>query len=102
MNKHIVSLFIVLAITLGFPGAAFAAMPSFSGDQAIYLVDEKTGTVLVDQNGEEKFYPASTTKMLTTLVALDYVADKMDTKVTVGDEVNMVSTDSSLAEIKQG
>ena len=102
MNKKIISLFIVLAIALGMPSVAFAAMPAFSEDEAIYLVDDKTGTVLVSQNAKEKFYPASTTKMVTTLVALDYVADKMDTRVTIGDEVNMVDSDSSLAEIKQG
>ena len=72
------------------------------GDEAAYIVDEKTGTVLADQNADKKYYPASTTKILTTLVALDYVADKMDTRVTVGDELDMLDPESSLAEIEQG
>lgn len=72
------------------------------GDEAVYIVDEKTGTVLADQNANKKYYPASTTKLLTTLVALDYVADKMDTRITVGDELDMLDPESSLAEIEQG
>ena len=102
INKKIVALLFVLGVCLALPSTALAAMPAFAENEAVYLVDEATGSVLVDQNGKEKFYPASTTKMMTTLVALDYVADKMDSRVTVGDEVNMVDSTSSLAEIKQG
>ena len=72
-------------------------------EEAVYIVDDETGTVLVSQNAEEKYYPASTTKILTALVALDYVADQMDTaRVTVGDELDMLDPESSLAEIERG
>ncbi|MCR5830473.1 MAG: D-alanyl-D-alanine carboxypeptidase [Lachnospiraceae bacterium] len=44
--------------------------PELSGDGAI-LMDADTGSILYEKNIYEKFYPASTTKILTTLVALE-------------------------------
>ena len=81
---------------------AYAAMPSYTGDEAVYAVEEKSGDVITAQNEHKRMYPASTTKMMTTLVALDYVADKMDQQVKIGDEVSLITTDSSKADLKKG
>lgn len=44
--------------------------PEIKGDGAI-VVDADTGNILYEKNIYEKFYPASTTKIMTTLVALE-------------------------------
>lgn len=49
---------------------AWPAGPNLTGDGAI-LVDAETGSILYEKNIYERFYPASTTKILTTLVALE-------------------------------
>lgn len=79
-----------------------AAMPSYADDEAVYAVEEKSGDVVTAQNEHKRMYPASTTKMMTVLVALDYVADKMDQRVKIGDEVLQITADSSKADLKKG
>ncbi|MBO4425372.1 MAG: hypothetical protein J5776_00025, partial [Clostridiales bacterium] len=49
---------------------AWPAGPNLTGDGAI-LMDADTGSILYEKNIYERFYPASTTKILTTLVALE-------------------------------
>lgn len=44
--------------------------PEISAAGAI-LLDADTGTILYEKNAYERFYPASTTKILTTLVAIE-------------------------------
>lgn len=46
------------------------AGPGIKGDAAI-VVDAETGSILYEKNIYDKYYPASTTKILTTLVALE-------------------------------
>jgi len=71
---------IILCVFM-FPGNALPASadetdlpwpegPKLSGDGAI-LMDADTGSILYEKNIYEKYYPASTTKVLTTLVALE-------------------------------
>ena len=45
----------------------------------VYLVDRENGQVLWDQGSEERIYPASLTKMMTGIVALENIADLNDT-----------------------
>ena len=45
------------------------------------LIDQKTGAVLYEKNAEEKMYPASTTKILTSIIAIENC--NLDDKVTV-------------------
>lgn len=49
---------------------------------------------------EKRVYPASVTKLFSSYVALQYL--KPDTVVTVGQEVNLVGSGSSLAYIQKG
>ena len=53
----------------------FGAKPSVSAGAAI-LIDANTGNVLFEKNAEKKMYPASTTKIMTALVALDAVKNQ--------------------------
>ncbi|MDR5659605.1 D-alanyl-D-alanine carboxypeptidase family protein [Serpentinicella sp. ANB-PHB4] len=62
---------------------------------AVLLMEQSTGEVIYEVNGYDKMYPASTTKVLTALVALDY--SDIDDIVTVGNEVYTVPLDASKA-----
>lgn len=41
--------------------------------EAVVLIDANTGNVLYEKNGDKQMYPASTTKIMTALVALEAV-----------------------------
>ena len=51
-------------------------------NQAMLLVNADTGTVLYSQNADKKYYPASTTKIMTCLLALEIVEDIDATEIT--------------------
>lgn len=57
------------------------------------LIDLATGKVLASKNENEKLYPASTTKIMTALLALEY--GDLSEIVTVGNEANLCAYDSS-------
>ena len=85
----------ILILSFALSCTAFAAMePSVSAEAAI-LMEKETGRILFEKNIDEKMYPASMTKILTALVALDYFDPAA--LVTVGTEINSVSLDSSKA-----
>lgn len=81
--------------------ASFAeAAPAVSASRAI-LMDAKTGLVLYEKNAHEKAYPASTTKVMTAILALE--KGNLDDKVEVSfNAVNSISYDSSKAGLFEG
>ncbi|MBR5519498.1 MAG: serine hydrolase [Clostridia bacterium] len=48
------------------------AAPSISGS-AGFMIELTTGTVLYDKNADAQMYPASTTKLMTALIATEYI-----------------------------
>jgi D-alanyl-D-alanine carboxypeptidase (penicillin-binding protein 5/6) len=64
------------------------------------LFDETSHETLYNYQMLKKVYPASTTKIMTALVALDI--GNIDQKITCTDEIKNVSADSSLANLKPG
>ncbi len=92
---------VTLTITTAISTVAFAK-PSepVVNAQAAILVEPETGTIIYEKNANEKMYPASMTKILTALVTLDYF--DYDALVTVGNEINEVTLDSSKAGHKKG
>ena len=53
------------------------------------MIDTKDKTVLFEKNADKKLYPASTTKIMTALVALETLEEigaGQDSRVTVPDE----------------
>lgn len=64
--------------------SVFAAsfQPESMTAQAQILIEAHTGKIIYEKNAESKLYPASTTKMMTLLVALE--AGNLDDTVTVG------------------
>ena len=73
--------------------------------RAALVVYGDTGEVLYDFNARQKMYPASVTKIMTSLVVLDAVAAGevgMDTPVTVSAWAVDLPWGSSTAELKVG
>jgi len=64
------------------------------------LFDVNTGKVLYYKNPIEPVFPASTAKLLTALVAFDWC--KEEEVVTVGDEIDLIASDSTKASLKKG
>ena len=67
---------------------------------AFGLFDLQTGRVLSQHNLFEKVYPASTTKILTCLIALE--RGNLDDVITVPDESKITVSGSSMADLKPG
>ena len=64
------------------------------------VYDVEADEVLYAKNAEEKCFPASTTKILSSAVILNNVEE--DFVFTVGDELDMVNPGSSLAMLSKG
>lgn len=83
---------VALLILLGWGAAAPARAtgpsgPDLSAAGAI-LIDLDTGQVLYEKNADTQFFPASTTKIMTALVALE--RGKLDDVITCGESVRSV------------
>lgn len=68
--------------------------------ESAILFDVKTGKVIYYKDPVTPVFPASTSKLLTALVALDWCIEEEE--VTAGDELDLVATDSTLAKLKKG
>ena len=66
----------------------------------ILLRDVTGGVDLYAKAADERCYPASLTKLMTAVVALEHSTP--DAEVTVGDEVRLIASDSSRAYLTQG
>lgn len=64
------------------------------------VVDAETMTVLYDKNADRQAYPASTTKIMTCLLALEN--SSLTDMVTIPDEVSSLPLDSSKVPVKPG
>lgn len=98
LRKLIVS---VLILVCTFPSLAAAAgqEPNVESQAAI-LYEPLSGEILYAKNHQQKMYPASTTKILTALLAVEN--GDLDTIVTAGSELKFVSPGSSLAHLSIG
>ena len=69
-----------------------AQAPELSA-QAAFLYDRTTGTVLLDKNAGERHYPASMTKVMTALVALEHA--------NLTDEVTVEQADLDMLKLPE-
>lgn len=74
--------------------------PQDINGQYVYMVNQTTKEIVYQKGADTKCYPASTTKILTAIVALENISP--DTVFTVGTELSLVPAGSSLAYIQQG
>lgn len=80
-------IFCVLAFFLYFPAWA-AEVPILSADAAL-LMDADNGAILYEKNGTKKEYPASMTKMMTCILALEK-----------GDPYHMITVSHNAAQVE--
>jgi D-alanyl-D-alanine carboxypeptidase (penicillin-binding protein 5/6) len=64
------------------------------------LIEQESGKILFEKDGNKKMYPASTTKILTALIAIEY--GELDEVITVGDEIALMDSDGSRAWLRIG
>jgi D-alanyl-D-alanine carboxypeptidase (penicillin-binding protein 5/6) len=64
------------------------------------LIEQESGKILFEKSGNERMYPASTTKILTALVAIEN--GNLNEVITVGDEVRLIEPDGSRAWLRIG
>ena len=92
---------VFLIFTLGI-GTAFAAL-DYEGEvkpNAVMLLDATTGRVLFEKNADEVIRPASTTKIMTCIIALEN--SNLDDEVTIGPEGDWTGSGYSLLGTKNG
>ena len=71
------------------------------GCKAAYVVEPTTGKILYEKNAHEKMYPASTTKILTALLAMEKC--QMDDKAVVSQRaIDLVPEEYSGANLRVG
>ena len=114
LGVRALSILIALLMLFGFTSAAYAVTPSdwssehpelleeghLFGESAI-VIDADTGNVLFSKNPDARMYPASTTKILTLLLALES-GISLDTVVTIPKEAGDVPEGSSVIPVTVG
>ena len=68
--------------------------------KAALLIDLDSGQILLDKDADQRLYPASTTKIMTLLLALECL--RPDQQVTIPREAADVPKDSSLVPVSPG
>lgn len=83
-----------------FTPPAYAKEPVLASEAAV-LIDGDSGLVLFEKNAGKKLYPASTTKIMTAIVALEN-AELTDETTVSHNAVYSISPDSSAAGLYEG
>ena len=103
MKKKFIFIYalIFLITALGLSNPSFAAtMPNITAG-AYILMDMETGQVLAEKNADQRWSPASTTKIMTALVAIEKAS--LEDEMTASDHaINSVGYDYVTAGIKVG
>lgn len=63
--------------------------------ESVILMNADTGVILYERNAREPFYPASTTKIATALVALKAKGNKLDDVITISSEALATTTEEA-------
>lgn len=85
-----------LVFAMGFP--AYAAQPKISAAAAI-LIDASTGQILYAKKADQRRSPASLTKIMTAMIALEY--GELDDIVTISSRAAGVSVGSTI-DLRRG
>lgn len=70
------------------------------GAKSAVLIEENTGKILYDKSGSMRLYPASATKIMTALLAIEN--DKLNDVITIGNEIKLIPADASRAGLCVG
>ncbi|MFS0863603.1 D-alanyl-D-alanine carboxypeptidase family protein [Fredinandcohnia sp. 179-A 10B2 NHS] len=107
MKKILITVLIAIGIFIFFNSFSESSQFTKGTEQdlliegkAAVLLDNESGAVLYQKNGEERIYPASTTKIMTALLAVEM--GNMDEIVRVGNETKMKVDNESTAWLVEG
>ncbi|NLB42188.1 MAG: D-alanyl-D-alanine carboxypeptidase [Clostridiales bacterium] len=64
------------------------------------VIEQKSAKVLYGKNENQQLFPASTTKVLTALLALEH--GDLNELITVGEELDLLAWDGSMAGLEKG
>jgi D-alanyl-D-alanine carboxypeptidase (penicillin-binding protein 5/6) len=92
LKKILIFLFMILIVVSG--PASYAEALDINGEGAV-LMDYDTGEILFQKNSHLKLYPASTTKMMTAILAVEN--SSLDELVTVDQEIISLTKGSHIA-----
>ncbi len=98
LKKLLCFLLAAAVVVAAFPVAYAAELPEIESEAAV-LIEAESGRVFFEKDGSKQWYPASTTKILSSIIAIE--AEDLDTTITVGKEVNRFNKESSLMGIKE-
>ncbi|MDL2259143.1 D-alanyl-D-alanine carboxypeptidase, partial [Eubacteriales bacterium OttesenSCG-928-K08] len=88
--KKVICIFIALMLLLAAPAALAIAAPEDMSTKNVLLIEAETGTVLYEKNADMQAKPASTTKIMTCILALEN--GNLDDIVTVPSVTSSGST----------
>jgi D-alanyl-D-alanine carboxypeptidase len=74
---------LIAAPLLSVNASAAPPLPSTDGAPTVYLWNAEYNKTVISKSTDKKIYPASMTKIMTGLVAIELIEDKLDKKVTV-------------------
>ena len=96
---------ILLLLMLCFPITSFGANETILdiGSESVILVERNTGKILYEKNAFEKKYMASTTKVMTAILAIEYCEDDLSQKATASyDAIVNIPSGYTKANIQIG
>lgn len=104
IKRSILCLFLAFSVVF-FPTVALGQTSNSNGPPSVeaqnaILIEQHTGKVLYTKNENAKSYPASTTKILTALIAIE--SGNLDDIITVSNEVNLIKSDGTKAGLHVG
>ncbi|MBI4855949.1 MAG: D-alanyl-D-alanine carboxypeptidase [Acetobacterium woodii] len=98
--KRKIGLLVILSLVFFTSNALAAGLPTYGADEGVIIFEKNSGDILFQQKQNDKFYPASTTKLMTALVAIEH--GDLTENFTVGDEILSLAEDSSMAGLEEG
>ncbi|MEG1547634.1 MAG: D-alanyl-D-alanine carboxypeptidase family protein [Clostridia bacterium] len=100
--KRFIACLLIFTFVLGMlPAAAIAEFdPKSVSTPYIVLMDCSTGAVLYEKQGNAKAFPASTTKIMTAILAIE-ANENLETLVTVGEDVESKGSLMNISRAEQ-
>lgn len=96
---------VLIILSVSIPSAGAISYPNDvkTTSDAILLVNMDSDQVVFEKNADEKKYPASTTKIMTYIVAYEHIDDIENTKIEIKQSVldELEGTGSSLANVAE-
>lgn len=103
-KKTLICIILILLLTVfKIPTAVYADDSNVNvGSSAAILIESKTGKILYQKDAYTKYYPASTTKIMTALITLENVSNLKDVATVSYDSIFTVPAGYSTDLLKVG